>query len=60
MNRKDYQKPAMQVIILQQTQMLAASGEVHATMNGTFTESDLDEEPASVKAHRNYVDWDEE
>ena len=61
MNRKDYQKPAMQVIILQQTQMLAASGGVQATMSGTFTETDdWDEESASVKAHRNYVDWDEE
>lgn len=59
MNRKDYQKPAMQVIILQQTQMLAASDGVQATMSGTFEEVDLDA-PSSVKAHRNYVDWDEE
>ncbi len=60
MKRKDYQKPAMQVIILQQTQMLAASGGVQATMSGTFTETDDWDEGSSVKAHRNYVDWDEE
>ena len=59
MNRKDYQKPTMQVVQLQHTQMLASSDGVQATMSGTFEEVDLDA-PSSVKAHRNYVDWDEE
>lgn len=46
MKRKDYQKPTMNVVKLQhQAHLLQASGEVNATMRGTFTETD---------------DWDEE
>jgi len=41
MKRKDYQKPTMQVVMLQhQTHLLQASGGVNATMSGKFTEKD--------------------
>ena len=40
MNRKDYQKPTMKVVKLQHRGMLMASGQVQATMSGTFTETD--------------------
>ena len=43
--KKNYQKPTIQVVEVQHTQMLMASGNVNATMRGTFTETD---------------DWDEE
>ena len=46
MKKKLYQKPTMNVVKLQhQAHLLQASGEVKATMSGTFTETD---------------DWDEE
>jgi hypothetical protein len=48
MNRKDYQKPTMKVVLLQyRSHILAgsATGNVSATMSGSFTETD---------------DWDEE
>ena len=42
MKRKDYQKPTMQVVELQQqAHLLQASGQVQATMNGTWTEEDI-------------------
>ena len=47
MKRKDYQKPTMQVVKLQQqAHLLAGSGqgksaEVTATMNSTWTEEDI-------------------
>ena len=41
MKRKDYQRPTAQVVKLQQTGMLMTSGEVKATMDGTFTEEDI-------------------
>ena len=41
MKRKDYLKPTMQVVKLQHTGMLMTSGEVKATMDGTFTEEDI-------------------
>ena len=44
MNRKDYQKPTMQVVKLQhQCHILAGSaqGEVTATMNSTWEEEDI-------------------
>ena len=45
MNRKDYQKPATKVVQLQHAGMLMTSGEVKASMSGTFTETnDWDEE----------------
>ena len=44
MNRKDYQKPTMKVVKLQQRHQLlagSAKGDVQATMvNNTFTETD--------------------
>ena len=44
MNRKDYQKPAMKVVKLQQRhQLLAGSvqGNAKATMNGTWDEEEI-------------------
>ena len=40
MRKKNYLKPTMQVVKLQQQQQLLA-GSVSATMDGTFTEEDL-------------------
>ena len=45
MNKKDYQKPTTKVVKLQHHGMLMTSGQVQATMNNNFTETD---------------DWDEE
>ena len=41
MRKKNYLKPMMQVVKLQQQQHLLAGSDVSATMNGTFTEEDL-------------------
>ena len=42
MKRKDYQKPTMQVVMLQhQAHLLQASGQVKATMNSTWEEEDI-------------------
>ena len=41
MKRKEYEKPAMQVVEVKQTGMLMTSGQVDATMDGTFTEEDI-------------------
>jgi hypothetical protein len=44
MNKKDYQKPTMQVVKLQQQQHLlqaSASGQVNATMDSTWEEEDI-------------------
>ncbi len=42
MKKKDYQRPTMQVVKLQQQQhLLQASGEVNATMNSTWVEEDI-------------------
>ena len=41
MKRKDYQRPTAQVVKLQHTGMLMTSGQVQATMNGTWTEEDI-------------------
>ena len=41
MKRKAYERPTAQVVKLQHTGMLMASGEVKATMKGTFTEEDI-------------------
>ncbi len=44
MIRKDYQTPTMKVVKLHhRTHLLQASGEVQATMNGTFTEETIEE-----------------
>ena len=42
MKRKDYERPTMNVVKLQHTQMLMTSGGVQATMKngGSFTETD--------------------
>ena len=41
MKRKEYEKPAMQVVEVKQTGMLMTSGQVDATMNGTWTEENI-------------------
>ena len=41
MKRKTYEEPTMQVVKLQQTGMLMTSGNVNATMNGTWTEETI-------------------
>ena len=41
MKRKEYEKPAMQVVEVKQTGMLMTSGQVDATMNGTWTEETI-------------------
>jgi hypothetical protein len=44
MKRKGYQTPTMKVVKLhQRTHLLQASGEVQATMNGTFREETVEE-----------------
>ena len=60
MRKKAYQEPTMLIVKLQHTGMLMASGEVNATMSGTFTETDDWDEGSSVKAHNGNVNWDEE
>ena len=41
MKRKEYEKPAMQVVEVKQTGMLMTSGQVDATINGTWTEENI-------------------
>ena len=41
MKKKEYEKPTMMVVKLQHMGMLMTSGEVDATMNGTFTEENI-------------------
>ena len=41
MKKKEYERPAMQVVQLKQTGMLMTSGQVNATMNGTWTEEEV-------------------
>ena len=41
MKSKTYEEPTMQVVKLQQTGMLMTSGNVNATMNGTWTEETI-------------------
>jgi len=41
MKRKDYQEPTIKVVKLQHAGLLMASGDVTATMNGTFEEEDI-------------------
>ena len=41
MKKKEYEKPSVEVVVLKQTGMLMTSGDVSATMDGTFTETDL-------------------
>ena len=36
-----YEKPTMKVVKLQHTGMLMTSGQVQATMDGTFTEEEI-------------------
>ena len=61
MKKKDYQKPATKVVQLQHRGMLMASGQVQATMSGTFTETDgWDEDVSSARAQGNNAGWDED
>ena len=41
MKRKTYEEPTMKVVKLQHTGMLMTSGQVQATMNGTWEEEDI-------------------
>jgi hypothetical protein len=42
MKKKEYERPTMQVVQLeQQPTLLAGSEQVNATMNGTWTEEDI-------------------
>ena len=44
MKKKEYEKPSLEVVVLKQTGMLMTSvnsGDVSATMNGTFYEEDI-------------------
>ena len=42
MKKKDYQRPTMQVVMLQhQAHLLQASGQVNATMNSTWVEENI-------------------
>ena len=41
MKKKKYEKPSVEVVVLKHTGMLMTSGEVKATMDGTFTEEDI-------------------
>ena len=41
MKKKFYEKPSVEVVVLKQQQALLVNGSVSATMNGTFTETDL-------------------
>ena len=44
MKKREYEKPSVEVVVLKQTGMLMTSGNVNATMNGTFTEETLSRE----------------
>ena len=41
MKRKKYEKPSVEVVVMKQTGMLMTSGQVNATMNGTWDEEDI-------------------
>ncbi len=41
MKKKQYEKPSIEVVVLKQTGMLMTSGQVNATMNGTFYEEEI-------------------
>ena len=41
MKKKMYLKPSIEVVVLKQAGMLMTSGNVNATMTGTFTEEDV-------------------
>ena len=41
MKKKEYERPTMQVVELKQTGMLMTSGNVNATMDGTWTEETI-------------------
>ncbi len=41
MKKKEYLSPTVDVVELKHTGILMTSGDVSATMNGTFTEEDL-------------------
>ena len=63
MKRKDYEKPTMKVVHLQHRTMLLAHS-LEATRNGygAANEQTWDDggSGGSVKASRNYVNWDNE
>ena len=41
MKKKQYEKPSIEVVVLKQTGMLMTSGQVDATMDGTWTEETI-------------------
>jgi len=44
MKKKMYLKPSIEVVVLKQSGMLMTSGNVNATMDGTWTEQDASRE----------------
>lgn len=44
MKKKEYEMPSVEVVVLQHSGMLMTSGDVGATIPGTFTEEDLSRE----------------
>lgn len=46
MKKKFYEKPSVEVVVLKQQQALLVNGSVSASMDGTFTETDLAREAA--------------
>ena len=44
MKKKEYERPSVEVVVLQHSGMLMTSGDVGATMNGEFTEQDASRE----------------
>jgi hypothetical protein len=41
MKKKYYEKPSLEVVVLNQQQALLVNGSIDASMEGTFTETDL-------------------
>ena len=44
MKKKEYERPSVEVVVLQHSGMLMTSGNVSATMDGTWTEQDASRE----------------
>ncbi len=60
MKRKDYQKPTMQIAVLQQqAHLMAGSVESTRTGYGTAVEDTWGDEPSSSRKNGGY-NWDEE
>jgi len=55
MNKKHYQKPAMQVVKIQHSQMLCTSGKGYEVIG-----TDQPNLPAGARQYNGGIDWDEE